>query len=84
MSWPLQDAKNRFSELVQRARNEGPQEVTLRGVRAAVVLSAEAYDRMTAARPSLGEFLLSGPHWPDDLVDEINRRDQSAGRNEDF
>ena len=46
MEWQLQDAKNRFSELVQRARQEGPQVVTLRGRRAAVVLSAEAYDAL--------------------------------------
>ena len=46
MNWPLQDAKNRFSEVVKRARAEGPQTVTLRGARAAVVLSAEDYDRL--------------------------------------
>ena len=48
MEWQLQDAKNRFSELVQRARKDGPQIVTLRGERAAVVLSAEAFDALTA------------------------------------
>ncbi|TIR42210.1 MAG: type II toxin-antitoxin system prevent-host-death family antitoxin, partial [Mesorhizobium sp.] len=37
MNWPLQDAKNDFSKVVQRARSEGPQTVTLRGERAAVV-----------------------------------------------
>jgi prevent-host-death family protein len=49
MDWPLQDAKNRFSEVVQRARREGPQTVTLRGERAAVVLSAADYDDAIAA-----------------------------------
>ena len=43
MNWPLQDAKNRFSEVVKRAMSEGPQTVTLRGKRAAVVLSAEEF-----------------------------------------
>ncbi|TAI59496.1 type II toxin-antitoxin system prevent-host-death family antitoxin, partial [Bradyrhizobium sp. Leo170] len=38
MEWPLQDAKNQFSKVVQKARLEGPQVVTLRGERAAVVL----------------------------------------------
>ena len=37
MNWALQDAKNRFSEVVKRARAEGPQTVTLRGARAAGV-----------------------------------------------
>jgi prevent-host-death family protein len=74
MQWSLQDAKNRFSEVVQRARKEGPQVVTLRGARAAVVLSAEAFDRLTANRPSLVDHLLSGPIWPDDFVEEVTRR----------
>ena len=46
MNWHLQDAKNNFSKVVQKARTEGPQTVTLRGERAAVVLSAEEYDRL--------------------------------------
>jgi prevent-host-death family protein len=48
MDWSLQDAKNRFSEVVRRARREGPQTVTLRGERAAVVLSAADYDASCA------------------------------------
>ncbi|MCX7327384.1 MAG: type II toxin-antitoxin system Phd/YefM family antitoxin, partial [Hyphomicrobiales bacterium] len=47
MNWQLQDAKNRFSEVVSKAMREGPQTVTLRGDRAAVVVSAEDYDRLT-------------------------------------
>ena len=84
MDWPLQDAKNRFSELVQRARKEGPQVVTLRGARAAVVLSAETFDQLTANRPSLVDHLLSGPAWPDDVVDEILQRAKTAGRRNEF
>ena len=84
MDWPLQDAKNRLSELVQRARKEGPQVVTLRGARAAVVLSAETFDQLMASRPSLVDHLLSGPAWPDDVVDEILRRVKTAGRRNEF
>jgi prevent-host-death family protein len=40
--WQLQDAKNRFSEIVRRARDEGPQAVTVLAKPAAVVLSADA------------------------------------------
>ncbi len=50
MNWHLQDAKNNFSKVVQRARSEGPQTVTLRGERAAVVLSVEDYDRLSERR----------------------------------
>ncbi len=80
MDWQLQDAKNRFSELVQRAKRDGPQTVTLRGQRTAVVLSAEGYDALVADRPTLVDHLLSGPAWPDDLVDEINRRAKTPSR----
>jgi prevent-host-death family protein len=80
MEWQLQDAKNRFSELVQRARNEGPQVVTLRGRRAAVVLSAEAYEALLGERPSLVDHLLAGPAWDDALVEDVNARAKSPSR----
>lgn len=78
--WQLQDAKNRFSELVRRARDEGPQSVSVHGKPAAVVLSAEAYAALTQPRPSLAEYLLTGPAWPDDLVDLIKDRARDTGR----
>ncbi len=40
--WQLQDAKNRLSEVVRKARSEGPQVITLHGADAAVVISARA------------------------------------------
>ena len=84
MEWQLQDAKNRFSELVQRARKDGPQIVTLRGERAAVVLSAEAFDALTANRPSLVDHLIEGPVWPDDLVEAVNARAKTPSRKTEF
>jgi prevent-host-death family protein len=80
MDWQLQDAKNRFSELVQRALREGPQTVTLRGERAAVVLSAQAYDALVADRPTLVDHLLADPPWPDDLVETVNIRAKKPSR----
>jgi antitoxin Phd len=44
--WQLQDAKNKFSELVDRAAEGEPQVVTKRGKRAAVLVSAEEYARL--------------------------------------
>ncbi len=84
MEWKLQDAKNRFSEVVQRARREGPQVVTLRGERTAVVLSAEQYDALNASRPSLVDHLLTGPAWPTDLVEAIDARAKRPSRDIDF
>jgi prevent-host-death family protein len=80
MDWQLQDAKNRLSELVQRARSEGPQTITLRGARAAVVLSATAYDRLVAGRPTLVDHLLSGPAWDDELAKSVSRRAKAPSR----
>jgi len=47
----LQDAKNQFSKVVQKARFEGPQVVTVRGGRTAIALSAHDYDALRAGRP---------------------------------
>lgn len=44
--WKLQDAKARFSEVVRRARTEGPQRVTIRGHDAVVVIAADELDRL--------------------------------------
>jgi antitoxin Phd len=59
--WKLEDAKARFSEVVRRARTEGPQRVTVRGKDAVVVISAEALDRLLprAERPAFVEFMES-------------------------
>lgn len=78
--WQLQDARNRFSELVRRAQAEGPQTVTVHGKPTAVVISADAYAALTKPRPSLADYLLTGPPWPDDLVDLINNRARDTGR----
>jgi antitoxin Phd len=53
VSWKLEDAKARLSELVRRAHIEGPQAVTVRGRRAVVVVDAEEYERLIAHRPKL-------------------------------
>lgn len=60
--WKLEDAKARFSELVRRANDEGPQTVTVRGREAVVVLSAEQYGKLQPPpvdRLPLVEFLQS-------------------------
>ena len=58
--WPVQDAKSRFSELLDTALAEGPQIVTKRGVEAAVLLPVEQWRRLERmTRPDLKELLLS-------------------------
>lgn len=84
MAWHLQDAKNKFSEVVHRATNEGPQEVTVRGKRAVVVVAAAEYDRLAGKEKSFKDFLLSGPYWDDELVDMINDRQPWPSRDIEF
>jgi prevent-host-death family protein len=82
--WQLQDAKNRFSEVVKRARDEGPQTVTVHGQRAAVVISAQQFDQLIKPPASFVDFLLGDAPWPDDVVDAINDRSTDPGRDVDF
>jgi antitoxin Phd len=60
-TWALQEAKNRFSELVEQALHDGPQVVTRRGKEAVVVLSVEAFHKLTAKQESLVTFLRNSP-----------------------
>ena len=78
--WQLQDAKNRFSEVVKRARDEGPQTVTVHGQRAVVIVSAQAFDDLVKPQVSFVDFLLAADSWPDDVVEEINGRSKDTGR----
>jgi prevent-host-death family protein len=48
--WALQDAKARFSELVRRARSEGPQHVTVHGRDEVVVVAADEFRRLEGER----------------------------------
>ena len=75
MAWALQDAKAKFSEVVDRALTEGPQEVTRHGRDAVVVVAKAAYDAAVAHMPakpkmSLGAFLLTAPQADFDFVIE--------------
>lgn len=74
MAWQLQAAKQRFSELVERARHEGPQVVTKHGKDAVVIVSAEEYRRLRGSGPSLVEFIRSAPDF--DLLDLRRASDQ--------
>lgn len=59
-TWPVQDAKARFSELLDACVSEGPQVVTRRGAETAVLVPIAEWKRLRdAARPSLKELLLS-------------------------
>ncbi len=63
--WPLRDARNKFSEVVNAALTGEPQLVTRRGRPVVVVLAVEEWERLRrldrSQAPSLGELLLEIP-----------------------
>jgi prevent-host-death family protein len=75
--WQLQEAKNRLSEVVRKARSEGPQVITLHGEDAVVVVSAKDYKKFARPKGSLVEFFRSSPLAG---VDLDLRRSRDTGR----
>lgn len=77
MAWQIQEAKQRFSELVERAQSEGPQLVTKHGRDAVVIVAVDEYERLTRPKRSLLEFFRDAPDGFGDLDLE---RVQDTGR----
>ena len=78
-SWPVQDAKARFSEFLEKCLTEGPQLVTKRGAEAAVLVPAEEWRRLQAsARASLKELLLSNQARTETLTPVRKRASRRA------
>jgi|GEM_PF-306624 len=83
MEWQLQHAKSRLSELIASADASGPQVITVRGQRKAVVLSAAEYERLNrgATQGSLLQFFRDSP-LGDDVFEVV--RDKDTGREVDL
>jgi prevent-host-death family protein len=77
VAWQLQAAKQHFSELVERARQEGPQVVTKHGKDAVVVISTEDYQRLRGSEPRLIDFIRTAPDFDALTLD----RAHDIGRN---
>jgi prevent-host-death family protein len=60
-TWQIRDAKARLSEVLRLARRQGPQEITVHGRSAAVVLSREDYDRLAGDKSSFVAFMRASP-----------------------
>jgi prevent-host-death family protein len=76
VQWQIQEAKQRFSELVRQAETAGPQVVTRHGQEVVIVLAAEEFRRLQAGLPDFKQFLMSAPEL--DTLDI--RRDASPAR----
>ena len=75
--WQLQEAKSRFSEVVEQAIKHGAQTVTKHGRRAVVIISAEEYERSKRPAKSPMAALLAGP---EDLTSLVGRRSKEPAR----
>ncbi len=75
MPWQLQEAKQRFSELVRRTLEEGPQVVTRHGEEVVVVIPAEEYRRREDKKPDFKEFLMNAPEGLENIIPERPKDD---------
>jgi prevent-host-death family protein len=60
-SWTIVEAKAKFSEVVEKARSDGPQTITRHGRTAVVVVAAEEWERKTKRTGNLAEFFAASP-----------------------
>ncbi len=72
-TWKLQDAKAKFSKIVNDALKIGPQFVTRRGQKAVVIVSVEDYEELVSNKPSFKDFLLNCPKLEIDFEIERNK-----------
>ncbi len=75
--WQIQEAKNKFSEMVEEAIKHGPQIITKRGVETAIVLSYAEYRKVMLNQKNLSDFFRESPLAK---VDLDLRRDESSLR----
>ncbi len=76
--WQLQDAKNKFSNLVDKAHREGPQVVTKHGKESVVIIAIEDYQKLNRPKSDLISFFKNSPLYSLDLDltrDKIPSRD---------
>ena len=79
-SWSVADAKARFSEVVEKAKTEGPQIVTKNGKDAVVIVSVDDWERRSAPRKSLADALMSGRGLLTEEEHKLFEREPDFGR----
>jgi len=60
-TWTVAEAKAKFSELIDKAKCEGPQKITKHGRTTAVIVAAEQWERKSERIGNLAEFLVASP-----------------------
>jgi prevent-host-death family protein len=86
--WQLQEAKQRFSEVIRAVERDGPQIITRHGEDVAVIIDIAEYHRLTTPTVDLKEFLLRSPPFDDDsiaIIEEVAaERKRDYGRDVDL
>ena len=79
-AWSVADAKARLSELLDRAVNDGPQAITRRGRKIAIVVSTDEWHKKSSRSGSLAQFLAASPLRDSGIeVERINAEARDAG-----
>lgn len=71
--WQIQEAKNKFSSLIEKSIKEGPQIVTKRKKEAVVVISFEDYKSIIERQKNIVDFFQSSPLFEEDLAIDRNK-----------
>jgi prevent-host-death family protein len=71
--WQLQEAKSKFSELVEQTLAKGVQIVTRRGRKTVAILPFDEYERLTKRTDNLSQFLLASPLAGSELIIDRNK-----------
>lgn len=77
MRWQVQDAKQRFSELIRAVQSDGPQVVTRHGQEIAVVIEISEYRHLKGETADLKDYLRSGPEFDD--LELVRSRELARG-----
>lgn len=77
MRWQVQDAKQRFSELIRTAHVDGPQVVTRHGEEIAVVIDIAEYRHLKGETSDFKDYLRSGPGFDDLNLDRTGELPRS-------
>jgi prevent-host-death family protein len=78
MRWQVQDAKQRFSELIRTAHEDGPQVVTRHGQEIAVVIDIADYRHLKGEIAEFKDYLRSGPGFDELDLDRTAERPRST------
>lgn len=71
-SWQIQEAKSKFSELIEVAMSKGPQKITKRGEEIAVILSKKDYEKLQNSNRGFLEEILNAPRIDLTIREESN------------